>query len=252
MRRPFVSMRRGWWSVAVLILVCTPPALHAQVAGTLRGVVRSATTGEPIHGAMVQIIGTDVAAQTDGEGRYRLQSVPIGVTVIRITHRGHVNLTERVEFDHPRLLLRDFEMMAPDFVLDEVVAKALRQVEMPDNTLEAAELDGATSLREVLDQVGGVTLMRTGGAVGQGWYLRIRGAKSFLFNHPPVVFVDGVKMDLLGDSGGVGILALLDPEQVGRVEVLRGPAADARYGPDSANGVIVISTKRGPPGDSRD
>ena len=228
------------------MLVATP--LGAQVSGTLRGVVRSASTGEPVAGAVVQILGTNVVTQTDGSGRYGLQSVPLGVTVIRITHREHVILTERVEFEHPRVLMRDFEMMAPDFVLEEVVAKALRSVDVPDNALDERELGGASSLREVLDQVGGVTLMRTGGAVGQGWYLRIRGAKSFLFNQPPVVFLDGVKVDLLGDYGGVGVLELLDPEEIARVEVLRGPAAGARYGPDSANGVIVIDTKRGPVG----
>ncbi|MDH3222722.1 MAG: TonB-dependent receptor plug domain-containing protein [Gemmatimonadota bacterium] len=213
--------------------------------------VRSAATGEPIAGATVQIVGTRVVAETDEAGRYGLQSVPLGVTVIRITHAGYVNLAERVEFELPRVMLRDFEMMVPEYVLQEVVAKAMRQVDAPDNTLDEDELAGASSLREVLNQVGGVTLMRTGGAVGQGWYLRIRGVKSFLFNHPPVVFLDGVKVDLLGDYGGVGVLELLDPQQIGRVEVLRGPAADARYGPDSANGVVVIETRRGPPGNPR-
>ncbi|NNM33881.1 MAG: TonB-dependent receptor plug domain-containing protein [Gemmatimonadetes bacterium] len=233
---------------ATALLVGAPTALHAQVSGTLRGVVRSAATGEPVVGAMVQIVGTNVVAETDEAGRYGLQSVPLGITVIRITHSDHVFVTERLLFEHPRVLLRDFEMMAPQYILDEVVAKALQTVDVPDNTLDERELGGASSLREVIDQVGGVTLMRTGGQVGQGWYLRIRGAKSFLFNHPPVVFLDGVKLDLLGDYGGVGVLELLDPEQVARGEVLRGPAADARYGPDSANGVIVITTKRGPPG----
>lgn len=234
----------------MLLLLVAPPGLHAQISGTLRGVVRSAATGEPIAGATVQIVGTNVAAETDDQGWYRLQSVPIGVTVIRITHRGHVTLTERVEFERPRLLLRDFDMMAPEYVLEEVVAKALRRVAVPDNTIEEDELHGAESLSEVLDQVTGVTLLRSGGEVGMGWFLRVRGAKSFHFNHPPVVFLDGIRVDLLGVSGGVGILDLLDPDQIGRVEVIRGPAADARYGPDSANGVIVISTRRGPPRDA--
>lgn len=236
---------------AATLLVIAPPAVGAQVSGTLRGVVRSAATGEPVVGAMVQIVGTNVVAETDERGRYGLQSVPMGITVIRITHHEHVSVAERVEFEVPRVVMRDFEMMAPEYVLEEVVAKALQSVNVPDNSLDEAELAGTRSLREVLDQVGGVTLVRTGGAVGQGWYLRIRGAKSFLFNHPPVVFLDGVKVDLLGDYGGVGVLELLDPDQIARVEVLRGPAADARYGPDSANGVIVIDTKRGPGGNGR-
>lgn len=243
-----MSAHRQVWG-GVLLLLITPAALHAQVSGTLRGVVRSAATAEPIGGATVQIVGTNVLAQTDDQGRYRLQSVPIGVTVIRITHQGHVNLSERIEFERPSLVLRDFEMMAPEYVLEEMVARALRRVEVPDNTMDADELEGARSLPERLDRVSGVTLMRTGGEVGMGWYLRIRGAKSFHFNDPPVVFLDGVRVDLLGDRGGMGILELLNADQIGRVEVLRGSAADARYGPDSANGVIVIDTKRGRPKD---
>ena len=102
MGRPSFSKHRGLlpWS-AVLLLVVAPPALHAQVSGTLRGVVRSAATGEPIVGATVQIIGTNVATQTDDEGRYRLQSVPIGVTVIRqnpglLGYSQHTSLAQHV------------------------------------------------------------------------------------------------------------------------------------------------------------
>ena len=122
----------GPYPVAGILACCValgasvPGSVQGQVVGTLRGVVRSAATGTPIVGASVQIIGTRVAAQTDESGRYGLMSVPIGVSVIRITHRGHASVSERVEVAEPGVFLRDFQMMAPEYVLEEVVARAMR------------------------------------------------------------------------------------------------------------------------------
>ena len=220
----------------------------AQVKATLRGVVRSSVTGEPLAGAVVRIVGTHVVTETREDGRYALLSVPEGISVIRVTHPEHVGLVERLTVDEPALLLRDFEMLAPAFVLKEIVARAMRGVEIPDRTIQGEELQGGRGVREVLDGVTGVTLVRTGGAVGMGYFLRVRGAKSFSFNRPPVVFIDGIRVDAMGFDGGLGALELINPGTIARIEVLKGPAAGAQYGPDAADGVVLISTRRGKPG----
>ncbi len=217
----------------------------AQVKATLRGVVRSAVTGEPLAGAVVRIVGTGVVTETREDGRYALLSVPEGVSIIRVTHPEHVGLVERLSVDEPALLLRDFELLAPAFVLKEVVARAMRGVEIPDRTIEGEELRGARGVREVLDGVTGVTLVRTGGAVGMGYFLRIRGVKSFTFNRHPVVYIDGVRVQALGSGGGLGALELIDPGTIARIEVLKGPSAGAEYGPDAADGVVLITTRKG-------
>ena len=216
------SMKRAsaFAVASTALVVLLPTSALGQVVGSLRGVVSSAATGEPVEGALVQIIGTMSATETDEDGRYALMSVPLGVSVIRITHRGHVALSERVEFEQAALQVRDFEMMAPEFVLDEVVAKAMRQADVPDNAIDDEELEGATSLREVLNQVSGVTLVRSGGAVGMGWFLRIRGAKSFRFNDPPVVW----KSCVCDDTDVVQRCnrCLVDCETVDAVHFVRG------------------------------
>ena len=220
----------------------------AQVKATLRGVVRSAVTGEPLAGAVVSIVGTGVVTETREDGRYALLSVPEGVSIIRVTHPEHVGLVERLTVDEPALLLRDFELLAPAFVLKEVVARAMRGVEIPDRTIEGDELRGTRGVREVLDRVTGVTLVRTDGAVGRGYFLRVRGAKSFTFNRQPVVYIDGIRVDAMGFDGGLGALELIDPGTIARIEVIKGPSAGAEYGPDAADGVVLIFTKRGNPG----
>ena len=222
--------------------------MAAQVKATLRGVVRSAVTGEPLAGAVVSIVGTGVVTETREDGRYALLSVPEGVSIIRVTHPQHVGLVERLSVDEPALLLRDFELLAPAFVLKEVVARAMRGVEIPDRTIEGDELRGTRGVREVLDRVTGVTLVRTDGAVGRGYFLRVRGAKSFTFNRQPVVYIDGIRVDAMGFDGGLGALELIDPGTIARIEVIKGPSAGAQYGPDAADGVVLIFTKRGNPG----
>ena len=232
----------------LLAFLASAAPVAAQVKATLRGVVRSSVTGEPLAGAVVRIVGTRVVTETREDGRYALLSVPEGISVIRVTHPEHVGLVERLTVDEPALLLRDFEMLAPAFVLKEIVARAMRGVEIPDRTIQGEELQGGRGVREVLDGVTGVTLVRTGGAVGMGYFLRVRGAKSFSFNRPPVVFIDGIRVDAMGFDGGLGALELINPGTIARIEVLKGPAAGAQYGPDAADGVVLISTRRGKPG----
>lgn len=230
--------------VAALLAGAAP--LAGQTRATVRGVVRSAITGEAIPGAVVRVVGTSVVNETGVDGRYALLSVPLGVSALRVTHPEYVGLVERLEVGEPALVLRDFELMAPAFVLEEIVARAMRQsVEIPDATIRGEELENSRGVREVLDGVTGVTLIRTGGAIGTGYYLRIRGAKSFNFNRHPVVVVDGVRVEATGYDGGLGALELINPGTIARIEVLKGPAAGAQYGPDAADGVVLITTRRG-------
>lgn len=229
---------------AALLLAGAQP-LAGQVGASLRGLVRSGMTGEPVAGAVVQIVGTDAVTVTDADGRYAILTVPMGVSVVRVTHSDHVGLVERLGVERATVILRDFEMMPPAYVLQEVVARAIRRPDIPGRTIEGSELEGGRGVREVLDGVTGVTLVRTGGAVGMGYFLRVRGAKSFTFNRPPVVLVDGVRVRAMGVEGGLGALELIDPGTIARIEVVKGPAAGAEYGPDAADGVVLITTRRG-------
>lgn len=231
---------------ALLLLAAATP-LSGQVGATLRGVVRSGITGEVIAGAVVQIVGTRAMTTTDEDGRYAILTVPMGESVVRVTHSDHVGLVDRLHVEKAAVIQHDFEMMPPAYVLEELVARAMRRVEIPDATIDGSELESGRGVREVLNNVSGVTLVRTSGAVGAGYYLRVRGVKSFSFNRQPVVFVDGVRVRALGFGGGMGALELIDPGTIAGIEVLKGPAAGAEYGPDAADGVVLIKTRRGGP-----
>lgn len=229
---------------ALFFLTAAAP-LSAQVGATLRGVVRSGMTGEALSGATVEIVGTAAVTRTGDDGRYGILTVPMGVSVVRISHPDHVGIVERLDVDEATVVLRDFELMPPSYVLEEVVARALHRVEIPDREIDGRELQGNRGVRDVLDGVTGVTLVRTSGEIGTGYFIRVRGAKSFSFNRHPVVFIDGVQVRALGMGTGLGALELISPGTIARIEVLKGPAAGAEYGPDAADGVVLITTRRG-------
>ena len=147
--------------------------------------VRSGLTGEVLSGATVEIVGTGAVTVTNDDGRYAILTVPMGVSVVRITHSDHVGVVERLDVDEATVVLRDFELMPPSYVLEEVVARVLHRVDIPDREIEGHELQGNRGVRDVLDGVTGVTLVRTSGEIGTGYFIRVRGAKSFSFNRPP-------------------------------------------------------------------
>ena len=92
------------------------------------------------------------------------------------------------------------------------------------------------------DGVAGVTLVRTGGAVGMGYAIQVRGAKSITFDRRPVVFVDGVRVDGLGFGDGLEALELVSSGTIARIEVVKGAAGLRRL-----SFLSTLETFRRPP-----
>ncbi|HKN65881.1 MAG TPA: TonB-dependent receptor plug domain-containing protein, partial [Gemmatimonadaceae bacterium] len=121
-------------------------------------------------------------------------------------------------------------------------------------TVDSTEImsSGARTLSEVLQaRVPGLSILKSGGAAGQGSVARIRGTRSFAVGGDPVVIIDGVRVDVAQDATvialGVSTSRLDDiaPEDIARIDVLPGAASAGEYGPGAASGALVITTKRG-------
>ena len=111
---------------------------------------------------------------------------------------------------------------------------------------------GARTLSDVLQaRVPGLSVFKSGGTVGQGSSVRLRGTRSFAVTGNPIVIVDGVRVDATEDATllalGVSTSRLDDiaPEDIARIDVLPGAASAGEYGPGAAAGALVITTKRG-------
>lgn len=116
---------------------------------------------------------------------------------------------------------------------------------------DLVQLAPGSSLAQALrGRVAGLNVSTANGMAGTGSTFNSRGNSSFVGPVPPIVFVDGTRMTPMSSTGGgdhpaTQILDLIDPSEVERVEVLRGPAATALYGTNGSGGVIHVFTKKG-------
>ncbi len=230
--------------LAVLTALGGRHDLLAQQTGTLRGIVIELETGRPLPDTKVTVAGTNIETTTDANGAFELADLPAGHVVLRFRRIGFARLTERVVVQPESITAGLFEMPSHTLVLDAIGVTARSEEGGGDKgVVEGEQVQRLNSLYRAVDGVSGVQLVRTGGQVGAGYYIRIRGVSSLSFSAIPVVYIDGIRFHMSFVSGAS--LDLISPSQVGRIEVLRGSAAAARYGPDAMNGVILISTRRG-------
>jgi outer membrane receptor for ferrienterochelin and colicin len=105
------------------------------------------------------------------------------------------------------------------------------------------QFDGNTLVRELQGRIAGMNISEGDATSGSSWGVSIRGRNSIRPNQQPLVFVDYVRVTTLAEAGP--LLGFVNPSEIVRIEVLRGPAATTMHGMDAAGGVIHIFTKRG-------
>lgn len=227
----------------------------AARAQTIRGVVSDAVTGEPLVGATVSLKGETVGTITDYDGNYELE-LPDGKgdPVLVVSYLGYIALEEpagnRTE--------ADFQLHPDAAELEEVVVvgygtqsrrKVISAIASLDNEkikdLPVAGLDQALQ-----GQVAGVNVSQAGGAPGSGVSVRIRGVGSIGAGSEPLYVIDGYPFYNSGGAGG-NPLNFINPADIEKIDVLKDASATAIYGSRGANGVIMITTKRGKQGQSR-
>ena len=222
---------------------------------TVHGKVTSSEDGSPIPGVTVQVKGTTVGTTTDLDGKYTLE-FKAGYNTLVFSYVGmktkEVTLGSQNEVD---------VVMQPDVLqIDQVVVTAIgitREKKalgynVQDVTAKDIAKSGNTDVVNALQgRVSGVTITQASGAAGGASYITIRGATSIIGNNQPLFVIDGVPIDNSGGAGGVAGVATsnraqdLNPDDIASVSVLKGGAATALYGIRGANGVIVITTKKG-------
>lgn len=239
--------------------------------GTMQGRVTDAETGQPLAGTELRVAGTPLAAVTNDSGQYALRSVPAGTQHVVVRRIGYQVQSATVRIPDGGTLSVDFALTPASTRLDDVVTTVTgeqRRLEL-GSSIVSLRADSLMQVAPVLSfndllqgRAPGVFSMIAGGNVGQAGTIRIRGLNSFSVPNDPIVVVDGVRIEAGGgthagaatnlNAGGItGRLADLDPSEIASVEIVKGPSAATLYGTDAANGVIVITTKRGQPGRAR-
>ncbi len=237
-----------------------------QQARQIRGNV-SDTQG-PIIGATVRVEGIMNATVTDLDGNFTL-SVPKGA-VLEVSYVGYT--TQTIKTDGRTTY--NIKLKEDLHSIDEVVVVGYGTMKKSDLAGASASLDEKTlksapitNVDQALQgRISGITSMQTSGAPGSAVSINIRGLATINANSDPLYVVDGVIWqggsnsgaslglgDALGNGShsAVSPLSLLNPSDIVSMEVLKDASATAIYGAQGANGVVLITTKRGKSGEAK-
>lgn len=252
-------------AVAAALFAVTP--VVAQQSGSI--LVRSVNgqTGEAVPGVQVSVQGTGIGGVTDSEGRFLLQNVPTGqrVVVTNMLGFGNKQLTVTVTADAVQQL--DIELYPRAVELEGMVvtgtAIAAQRREIGNSialiTAEQISKVGAVNFEDILrGRALGVSVTGTSGTAGAGSNLTLRGVNSVNGRNAPLIYIDGVRMPTDNPEGSTGeaeehasFLGSINPEDIERIEVIKGAAASTLYGTEASAGVIQIFTRRGQAGPPR-
>lgn len=247
----------GFFVVAVQ-LVAVPTAEAQQT--TITGRVTDATTGRPIVSARVSVTGVNLATQTNTDGVYTLRGVVPGSASVRVSSIGYGEERQQVSVAAGQASTLNFQLRPVAVALSGVVITATgeqQRIEIGNaithvNAAEIVKTSAVANMADMLTARAAGVMVTPGTQTGAGTRVRIRGQSSLSLDNNPIYVVDGIRVEGTTGSMSVGVGGTtparvndLNPEEIESIEIVRGPSAATLYGTDAANGVILITTKRG-------
>jgi TonB-linked SusC/RagA family outer membrane protein len=262
-----------WISVLTMaVLLGAPQWAFGQAAGTISGTV-TGTGGRPLAGASVAVAGTTRGSQTDAQGRFSITAVPAGGRTVRATFAGYTEQTRTVTVSAGQTSTMDITLTAQALTLEGVVATGYATQRRQDVTGSVVSLQTqnieqmpVTSATQALaGQIPGVSVITPSGAPGAGAQIQIRGVTAVGAGSVPLYVVDGFPItassatgsatgsqrELGTQTGGQNQFTMFNPlndippSDIESITVLKDASAAAIYGSRAANGVVIITTKRG-------
>ncbi len=231
---------------AVLAIGCLLASVDAQAQTSVRGNVVN-TNGDAVMGASVILKGTQTGTSTDVNGAFII-NVPQNATLV-VSYLGY--RTQEVNVDAQTIL--NIVLEDDTQLIDDVVVIGYGQARKEDLTGSVTAINekdfakGAIATPSTLltGKIPGVQVTPTGGRAGAGNQIRIRGGASLNASNDPLIVIDGVPVANGGIAGLSDPLAAINPNDIATFTVLKDASATAIYGSRAANGVILITTKKG-------
>lgn len=241
-----------------LLFTFTYGQLSAQNK-TITGKVTSKDDGTGIPGATVRVKNGTVGSQTDVEGKYKLE-VPTDAKQLEISFIGMA--TKVVEIGNQSEI--NIVLLTEDTDLNEVIvvgysAQQKREVTGAVSSVKGTVIENLPVQsfdRALQGRAAGVVVSGANGVPGGAVSVRIRGVGSITAGNDPLYIVDGVQMNT-GSANSTSTnasnnpLAFLNPNDIESMDVIKDAAAAAIYGSQAANGVVIITTKKGKAGDTK-
>ncbi|MGA9835825.1 MAG: carboxypeptidase regulatory-like domain-containing protein, partial [Gemmatimonadaceae bacterium] len=263
-------MRLGRWrllatSATAALFLMIGGASAASAQGTITGRVVDQTSNAPISDAHVMVVGSPSSVTTGQDGRYTLNDVAAGVHDVRVLRVGFEARKLTVTVVAGQTATLNFALAPTIVKLQDMVTTATgeqRKVELGNaistlgdvsNRVQTSAITDMTDL--MVAKAPGVIVL-PGNMTGSAPVVRIRGLNSLSLDNDPIYIVDGIRItsSAIGVSTGgtaESFLNTLSPDEIEDVEIVKGPSAATLYGTDAANGVIVITTKKGRAGPAK-
>ena len=261
---------RSLWGALLLVAALAPTAFAQQrrLTGRVTG-----NSGEPLAAATVSVVGTRVGALTTEDGRYTIDAAPAGAIQLLVRRLGYRPQTINVGTAQETAdvaLERDVLQLAEQVITGQATSVARANAANDIPTVTAEELTRAptpTLENAIQGKIAGAYVEQNSGAPGGGMQVQLRGVTTINAGTGPLYVVDGVIVSneaiasnanaiTAAQAGGnrttqdnpVNRIADINPNDIERIEVLKGASASAIYGSKASNGVIIITTKRGTTG----
>ena len=233
----------------LFLLLLLPVSILAQ--NTLNGVVVDKASGQPIPGVNVNIQGAINGVSTDFDGKFQLTNLKSGNKVV-FSFIGYAN--SEITYTNQKTVT--VSLQEDQNVLQEVVVQVgYGTVKKKDATGSVSQISSkefnkgqnVTPESLISGRISGVNVTG-GGSPGAKADIRIRGGSSLNASNEPLIVLDGLPLSNTVPSGSTSILSTIDPNDIESFTVLKDASAAAIYGSRAANGVIVITTKKGSKG----
>ena len=228
--------------LSILLFMVMGLTAYGQT-GSINGTVVDAATGETLPGASVLVQGTTTGSITDFDGRFEF-SAPAGEHTIVASFVGYLQSARQITLAAGETVTLNFELTSDVQMLEEFIVIGYGVQRRSDMTGSVVNVSGADMNRGVLSdpiqglqgKAAGVMITKPGGDPNAGFSVRVRGASSIATSTSPLYVVDGVP--------GVDPTTIA-PDDIESFNVLKDASSAAIYGSRGANGVIIITTKRG-------
>ena len=243
-----------------LVVACLMFMVPAFAQSTVTGSVHDAESGLGIPGASIFVKGTTTGTQTDGDGNFSIQAT--SSSVLTITAVGYAS--QEITVGNQTSITVNLVPSSGES-LDEVVVVGYGTSRKSDLTGAVASVrakdfnKGVVASPDQLIQgkVAGVQITNNSGAPGSAATIRIRGISSIRSGNAPLFVIDGVPLagsaipslnTAMGDAPGQNPLNFINPNDIVSIDVLKDASATAIFGSRGANGVVMITTKKGSTG----
>ncbi|MGQ0641783.1 MAG: TonB-dependent receptor domain-containing protein [Gemmatimonadaceae bacterium] len=253
----------------VIALALAAAGVQGQQTGTISGRVIVEGSGQPLEGAQVYLVGTALGSRTAANGRYTIANVTAAQHRVRAQMIGFRPMEQTATVVAGQTATLDYAMKQQAISLDALVVTGTagtarnREVGNSISQIDLTTVQPPANVGQLLQgRSAGMTVMPSSAGSGSGSMIRLRGNVSVAMSNQPLVYVDGVRIRSDGYQRNVpptgsalrsgndvaSPLNDISPNDIERVEVIKGAAASTLYGTEAAAGVIQIFTKRGATG----